>query len=88
MRTKRLAIAAALAGGMLAVAILGLSGEKSAPLTREEPAPARTGGDRASALSRCREVAQPDRECLRLWETERRRFFGLPNDESTRPDME
>lgn len=88
MRTRRLVASAVLAGGMLAVAIVTVMTDKPMASPRQATLPAKTDATRSSALSRCRQMAQPDEACGSLWEAERRRFLGLDGDESPPQDME
>ncbi|WP_420145459.1 putative entry exclusion protein TrbK-alt [Sphingobium sp.] len=86
MHTRRLALAALLAGGMLAVGIMAVMQEKPVDPVRTMPTPPPSDSARSDGLARCRTVTEADPDCAALWEAERRRFFGqgkLPTSERT-----
>lgn len=60
----------------MAFAIIVMSGSKPENISSAAAEVSPEANGRSDALARCRTLAQPDEACTRLWETERRRFFG------------
>lgn len=83
-RNSRIAGVAAIAGIMLAVAVVGLREPDELP--RQSVLPVLEKGERqemlARELERCATLTMPDTACERAWAEKRRRFFG--SDEGDR----
>ncbi|MAC57613.1 MAG: hypothetical protein CMH85_04925 [Novosphingobium sp.] len=84
-RNSRIAGVAAIAGIMLAVAIVALREPSDPP--REAVPPVVEEGEQQEKLvrelERCATLTMPDTACEQAWTEKRRRFFG--NDEGDRP---
>lgn len=95
-RTAKIAGVAALAGIMLAVAVIALRGPSAPPL--HLGLPALEQGDQqkllARELERCATLTMPDSGCEAAWAEKRRRFFGkdsaafLPGEYVPVPDTD
>lgn len=84
-RGAKIAGVMALAGMMMAVAIVAATGERRSPAI-EAPASPRSGRDPLAAeLARCRTLTMPDAGCEAAWEAHRRRFFGEDEQPSADP---
>ncbi|PEQ10369.1 hypothetical protein B2G71_22655 [Novosphingobium sp. PC22D] len=84
-RNSRIAGVAAIAGIMLAVALVAMREPDDMP--REAVLPVAEKSERqemlARELERCATLTMPDTACEQAWAEKRRRFFG--SDEGDRP---
>ena len=95
-RTAKIAGVAALAGMMMAVAILAATDDRKPSPAPHVAATADEGHDLlARELDRCATLTMPDSGCEAAWAANRRRFFhqampalGRPSDGDMPPDAE
>jgi conjugative transfer region protein TrbK len=82
-RTGRIAIVAALAGMMMAVAIMVALTDRASPAKDTQSPPAARDERLEAEMARCATTTMPDAGCEAAWAANRRRFFG--RDKDSRP---
>lgn len=74
----KLAVAAGLAGIILATAVVQATRDAHAPGTIDAAVAATDAADSPRPPQHCRTATAPDAQCQAAWEAHRRRFFGNP----------
>jgi len=79
-RPMKIAAIAALAGLMMAVAVMALLAPRPSPERGDTVAKSPAHDPLAAELARCRALTMPDAGCEAAWDTHRRRFLGNEGD--------